>query len=293
MHHTAHAQKIVFQTAEGKYLQTVEGKYLKLCSKWSLSGWPRNVKTGSSILRGFLQVIHFWQTMANSIVMTLLKMVIISATTEFFILFSVVSSTLNDIEPYPCNFVSSKLNRKDEPSAHYKWPFSMVISKLAEVVSCMLGFRRFAEAWKFWCFRPPAGAPEAPEAPEALAVQLLQIQSSSSTLLRKSNLTYRKRRTGQFFLRQSKIFGVGWMVAGSVNADPCKLGSVRFKADLEGLDHSLTALQRSVCYCGNVLGSIFFYPSRSSNDCPFQRKWQRKEIMNIWYTKDVFRLPAC
>ena len=69
------------------------------------------------------------------------------------------------------------------------------------------------------------------------------------------------------------------MVAGSVNADPCKLGSVRFKADLEGLDHSLTALQRSVCHCGNVLGSIFFYPSRSSNDCPFQRKWQRKEII--------------
>ena len=45
------------------------------------------------------------------------------------------------------------------------------------------------------------------------------------------------------------------MVAGSVNADPCKSGSVRFKADLEGLDHSLTALQRSVCHCGNVLGS--------------------------------------
>ena len=49
------------------------------------------------------------------------------------------------------------------------------------------------------------------------------------------------------------------MVAGSVNADPCKLGSVRFKADLEGLDHSLTALQRSVCHCGNVLGSFLSF----------------------------------
>ena len=68
----------------------------------------------------------------------------------------------------------------------------MVISKLAEVVSCMLGFRRFAEAWKFWCFRPPVGPPEAPEAPEALAVQLLQIHSSSSMLLRNSYLPYQK-----------------------------------------------------------------------------------------------------
>ena len=110
---------------------------------------------------------------------------------KIFILFAVVSSTLNGIEPCPCNFVSSKLNRKDEPSlsAHYKWPFSLVISKLAEVVSCMLGFRRLAEAWKFWCFRPPAGAPEAPE---ALAVQLLQIHSSSSMLLRNSYLPYQK-----------------------------------------------------------------------------------------------------
>ena len=49
------------------------------------------------------------------------------------------------------------------------------------------------------------------------------------------------------------------MVAGSVNADPCKLGSVRFKADFEGLDHSLTALQRSVCHCGNVLGSFLSF----------------------------------
>ena len=50
------------------------------------------------------------------------------------------------------------------------------------------------------------------------------------------------------------------MVAGSVNADPCKSGSVRFKADLEGLDHSLTALQRSVCHCGNILGSVLLFP---------------------------------
>ena len=68
-----------------------------------------------------------------------------------------------------------------------------------------------------------------------------------------------KKEDRSIFLRQSKIFGVGWMVAGSVNADPCKLGSVRFKADFEGLDHSLTALQRSVCHCGNVLGSFLSF----------------------------------
>ena len=114
-----------------------------------------------------------------------------------------ISSNLSNIEPYPCNLSSSKFNRKYVPSTRYTWPFSIgkswieilevtnliVFSKLAEVVSCMLGFRRLAEAWKFWCFRPPAGPPEAPE---ALAVQLLQIHSSSSMLLRNSYLPYQK-----------------------------------------------------------------------------------------------------
>ena len=45
-------------------------------------------------------------------------------------------------------------------------------------------------------------------------------------------------------------------MAGSMNADSCKLESVRFLADLEGLNHPLTALQRSVCHCGNVLGGF-------------------------------------
>ena len=86
MHYAAHAQKIVFQTAEGKYLQTAEGKYLKvtLLQMTSQRLTTECFKTGSSILWGFLQVIHFWQTMAISIVMMLL--VIISATTTDFFL---------------------------------------------------------------------------------------------------------------------------------------------------------------------------------------------------------------
>ena len=199
-----HRNIVVFQTAEGKYLQTAEGKYLKLCSKWCLSGWPRNVLRLAAASSGdFFKWFIFGKQWPSQLLWHSWRWSAFQHWQKFLIFFAVVSSTLNDIEPYPCNFVSSKLNRKDEPSlsAHYKWPFSIVISKLAEVVSCMLGFRRFAEAWKFWCFRPP---PEAPEAPEALAVQLLQIQSSSSTLLRKCNLTYRKRRTGQFFWDKAK-----------------------------------------------------------------------------------------
>ena len=49
------------------------------------------------------------------------------------------------------------------------------------------------------------------------------------------------------------------MVAGSLNAHSCKLESVGFLADLEGLDHPLTALQRSVCHCDNVLGSFLLF----------------------------------
>ena len=150
-----------------------------LCSKWSLSGWPRNVLRLAAASSGdFFKWFIFGKQWPSQLLWHSWRWSAFQHRQKIFILFAVVSSTLNDIEPYPCNFVSSKLNRKDEPSAHYKWPFSMVISKLAEVVSCMLGFRRFAEAWKFWCFRPPAGAPEAPEAPEALAVQMPQIQSS-------------------------------------------------------------------------------------------------------------------